>query len=86
MLLVSAASMAGFCERSTLCSTTREKAALRTGAVPLAAPAFSGVYSFSLDYRLSGRKDRFGNVFQYKASVNRGMRNASDVGPALEHP
>lgn len=40
-----------------------------------------GVYSFSLDYTLSGRRDRFGNVFQYKASVNRGMRNASDVGP-----
>ncbi|MBZ5490968.1 MAG: hypothetical protein LAO76_08555 [Acidobacteriia bacterium] len=39
------------------------------------------VYSLSVDYTLSGRKDQFGNVFQYKASVNRGMRNASDVGP-----
>lgn len=40
-----------------------------------------GVYSLSLDFTPSGRTDRFGNVFQYKASVNRGMRNASDVGP-----
>jgi hypothetical protein len=41
-----------------------------------------GVYSISLDYQLSGRTDQYGNVFRYKASVNRGMHDASGVGPS----
>ncbi|HEY2362803.1 MAG TPA: hypothetical protein VGK36_16900 [Candidatus Angelobacter sp.] len=39
-----------------------------------------GVVSISLDYSLSGRTDEYGNVFRYKAHVNRGLHGPSDVG------
>ena len=38
------------------------------------------VVSISLDYSLSGRTDEYGNVFRYKAHVNRGLHGPSDVG------
>jgi hypothetical protein len=39
-----------------------------------------GIFSISLDYSLSGRTDEYGNVFRYKAHVNKGLRGPSDVG------
>jgi hypothetical protein len=33
-----------------------------------------GIYSISLDYQITYRKDQFGNVFRYRAEINRGMR------------
>jgi hypothetical protein len=39
-----------------------------------------GVFSISLDYSLSQRTDEFGNVFRYKARVDKGQRRAIDVG------
>ena len=40
-----------------------------------------GVYSISLDYAFSGRTDQYGNVFRYKAGINKGMRNDTGAGP-----
>jgi len=40
------------------------------------------VFSISLDYSLSQRTDGFGNVFRYKARVNKGQNGDSDVGRA----
>jgi hypothetical protein len=39
-----------------------------------------GIYSISLDYSLSERKDEYGNLFRYRARVNQGLQGASDVG------
>ena len=39
-----------------------------------------GIFSISLDYSLSGRTDEYGNVFRYKAHVNKGLHGPSDVG------
>jgi hypothetical protein len=39
-----------------------------------------GIYSISLDYSLSYRRDEYGNVFRYKARVNQGMNGPADVG------
>lgn len=39
-----------------------------------------GIYSISLDYALSERKDQFGNLFLYRARVNPGMDGPTDVG------
>jgi hypothetical protein len=39
-----------------------------------------GIYSISLDYSLSERKDQYGNLFRYKAHVNKGLHGPSDVG------
>jgi hypothetical protein len=39
-----------------------------------------GVFSISLDYSLSQRTDEFGNVFRYKARVDKGQRRDIDVG------
>jgi hypothetical protein len=41
-----------------------------------------GIYSISLDYQLSERKDQYGNLFRYRARVNQGMHGPSDVGKA----
>jgi hypothetical protein len=39
-----------------------------------------GIYSISLNYSLSYRRDEYGNVFRYKARVNQGMNGPADVG------
>jgi hypothetical protein len=39
-----------------------------------------GIYSISLDYSLSERKDQYGNLFRYRARVNQGMHGPADVG------
>ena len=39
-----------------------------------------GIYSISLNYELSERKDQYGNLFRYRARVNQGLHGASDVG------
>jgi hypothetical protein len=39
-----------------------------------------GIFSISLDYSLSERTDQYGNVFRYKAHVNKGLHGSSDVG------
>jgi hypothetical protein len=39
-----------------------------------------GIYSISLDYSLSERKDQYGNLFRYKAHANKGLHGPSDVG------
>jgi hypothetical protein len=39
-----------------------------------------GIYSISLDYSLSERRDEYGNVFRYKAHVNKGLHGPADVG------
>lgn len=39
-----------------------------------------GIFSISLDYSLSERKDQYGNLFRYKARVNQGLHGSSDVG------
>jgi hypothetical protein len=42
-----------------------------------------GVFSISLDYSLSRRTDKFGNVFRYKAKINQGVNGDSDVGKKI---
>lgn len=39
-----------------------------------------GIFSISLDYSLSERTDEYGNVFRYKAHVNKGLHGPSDAG------
>jgi hypothetical protein len=39
-----------------------------------------GIYSISLDYKLSRRTDEFGNVFRYRATINPGQNGDSDAG------
>jgi hypothetical protein len=39
-----------------------------------------GIYSISLDYQLSERKDQYGNLFRYRARVNQGLHGPEDVG------
>jgi len=39
-----------------------------------------GIYSISLDYQLSERKDQYGNLFRYRARVNQGLHGPADVG------
>jgi hypothetical protein len=39
-----------------------------------------GIYSISLDYALSERKDQYGNLFRYRARVNAGMHGPADAG------
>ena len=39
-----------------------------------------GVFSISLDYKTSGKRDRYGNKFRYQATVNAGYPD-SGVGP-----
>jgi len=39
-----------------------------------------GIYSISLDYQLSERKDQYGNLFRYRARVNPGLHGPADVG------
>jgi hypothetical protein len=39
-----------------------------------------GVYSISLNYKLSERTDRYGNVFRYRSKVNPNDPDASHVG------
>ncbi|HEX3156030.1 MAG TPA: hypothetical protein VHV32_15485, partial [Candidatus Angelobacter sp.] len=39
-----------------------------------------GIYSISLDYQLSERKDQYGNLFRYRARVNQGLHGPDDVG------
>jgi hypothetical protein len=39
-----------------------------------------GIYSISLDYQLSERKDQYGNLFRYRARVNQGLHGPNDVG------
>ena len=39
-----------------------------------------GVLSIGLDYSLSERTDEYGNLFRYKAHVNKGLHGPSDVG------
>jgi hypothetical protein len=36
-----------------------------------------GVYSISLDYEVSGRKDEFGNLFRYATKVNEGIKTTT---------
>jgi len=39
-----------------------------------------GIFSISLDYSFSERTDQYGNVFRYKAHVNKGLHDPSDAG------
>jgi hypothetical protein len=39
-----------------------------------------GIYSISLNYELSERKDQYGNLFRYRARVNQGIHGPADVG------
>ncbi|MCU1254035.1 MAG: hypothetical protein JWM83_334, partial [Candidatus Angelobacter sp.] len=39
-----------------------------------------GIYSISLDYQLSERKDQYGNLFRYRARVNAGIHGPADAG------
>ena len=39
-----------------------------------------GIYSISLDYVLSERKDQYGNLFRYRARLNQGLHGPADVG------
>ena len=42
-----------------------------------------GIFSISLDYKTSGKKDEFGNVFRFKSKINHGQDNDSDVGKKI---
>lgn len=42
-----------------------------------------GIFSISLDYKLSGRTDEFGNVFRYRATINQDQSGGSNVGPKI---
>jgi hypothetical protein len=38
-----------------------------------------GVFSISLDFQRTGRKDQYGNIFLFRANVN--SPRAADIGP-----